>query len=147
MKTGIVATEAQLLPYLVHRTAGVLARSWLDVLRGHGMTVARWQVLSILQEYDGSRVGELARMAAVEQPVMSRVVDQMERDGLVQRRPSPADARVTEVWLSRSGRRVFTTLLPEAERWVDGALAGIDAATVRAVSAALLTVMANVEGS
>ena len=41
------------------------------------------------------------------QPGFSRLVQRMEHDGLVERRPDPADRRATIVVLTRAGRRQF----------------------------------------
>ena len=42
----------------------------------------------------------------VEAPSMCRLVDRLERDGLVERRADPGDRRATRVHISAEGRRV-----------------------------------------
>jgi MarR family transcriptional regulator, transcriptional regulator for hemolysin len=135
-----------LVPYLLGRASRSVDRAWLASLRDHGVTIAQWQVLAILREYDGARVGQLARMSGTEQPVASRVVDQMERDGLVRRAPAPDDRRAVEIWLTRSGRALFTRLHPSAGELVARATEGLDDAAVRDLTAALTVVIANLEG-
>src|SRR4051812_23941808 len=103
-----------LVPYLLNRAFGSFSRAWLEHLREHGMTVARWQALAILAEDDGARVGQLAEVSCAEQAVTSRVVEQMERDGLVERRPAVGARRAVEVWLTRRGRTLYKRLLPAA---------------------------------
>ena len=49
------------------------------------------------------RVGELARHLGRAQSVVSEIVAHLERDGLLERRRDPADARRTLVWLSGAG--------------------------------------------
>ena len=136
---------AHLVPYLLNRALGTFNRRWLEHLRRHGVTVARWQVLAILAEYDGARAGQIADMAAAEQPVTSRVIEQMERDGLVARRPSPHDRRAVEVWLTRRGRGVYDDLLPEAEALVTTALDGLTRPALRHLVEALVTLVDNLE--
>jgi len=136
----------QLAPYLMKRAVRSYEREWLRKLRGHGMTIGRWQVLAILSEYDGARLGQLAVMSGAEQAVTSRVVDQMERDGLVRREPVPGDGRAVEVRLTSVGRELFATLLPEADRVVADAMRGIDPATARVLADALTTVIGNLDG-
>ena len=135
--------DSHLVPYLVSRTAGALNRAWHERLRVHGVTIARWQVLTILAEYDGARLGQLAEMSGSEQSTTTRVIDQMERDGLVERRSAPDDKRVVEVWLTRAGRAMFRRLLPDAQDLVDTALAGLDDATARVLMDALATITTN----
>jgi DNA-binding MarR family transcriptional regulator len=107
--------SVELLPYLMNRLTSRINQLWLKELRPYGLTIPRWQVLSILTALDGSRMGELAEMAGTEQAVISRVVNQMQRDGLVKRKPARDDSRVVEVWISAKGRGLFQQLLPSAQ--------------------------------
>jgi DNA-binding MarR family transcriptional regulator len=141
------ALPAHLVPYLLNRAVGSFNRAWLEHLREHGVTVARWQVLAILAQLDGARPGQIAEMAVAEQSVMSRVLDQMVRDGLVRRRPARDDGRAVEVWLTPKGRRTFESLLPEAEGVVATALGGLDPATTDALMHALTTMAANLDAA
>src|ERR671911_1731572 len=62
-------------------------------------------VLLPLFEEDGLRMGELARRSRLSKQTMTTLVRLAERDGLVERRPDPADGRATRVHLSEKGRR------------------------------------------
>jgi DNA-binding MarR family transcriptional regulator len=137
---------AELLPYRLSRVVGSFTREWLVRLREHGLTVARWQVLAILAQLDGSRVGVLAEMASAEQSVTSRVVEQMERDGLVARRPAKDDGRAVEVWLTRRGRGLFTRLLPAANALVARAFEGVAPEDLRTMTDGLARAVANLDG-
>ena len=141
------ALAAHLVPYLLNRALGTFNRRWLQHLREHGITVARWQVLAILSEYDGSRAGEVAELAAAEQAVTSRVIDQMERDGLVERRAAPDDGRVVEVWLTAQGRATYRGLLPAAERLVAHAMRDMPRETERRLVDGLATLITNLDDS
>ena len=57
-------------------------------------------VLIPLYEEDGLRMGELARRARLSKQTMTDLVRRLERDGLVERRPDPADARASLISLS-----------------------------------------------
>jgi len=108
----------EILPYLLNRLTGRMNQLWVRKLRGHGLTVSRWQILSVLSRFDGCRIGTIADLAGAEQPATSRIVDQMERDGLVKRRPAVDDSRAVEVWVTGEGRKLFQELLPEADDFV-----------------------------
>lgn len=113
----------ELLPYLMNRLTTKINKLWLNQIREYGLTIPRWQVLSILSAMDGSRIGTLAEMCGLEQAVISRVVDQMQRDGLVERRPAKLDSRAVEVWISEKGRTVHGQLFPLAKSYVDSLVA------------------------
>jgi DNA-binding MarR family transcriptional regulator len=69
-------------------------------------------VLIPLLEEDGLRMGEIARRARLSKQTMTTMVRLCERDGLVERRPDPDDARATCVHLTAKARR----FQPAAER-------------------------------
>jgi MarR family transcriptional regulator, organic hydroperoxide resistance regulator len=69
-------------------------------------------VLIPLLEEDGLRMGEIARRARLSKQTMTTMVRLCERDGLVERRPDPRDARATRVHLTAKARR----FQPAAER-------------------------------
>ena len=107
-----------MLPYLLSRVSARTNQLWVRQLRDHGLTIGRWQVLNVLSTYDGSRIGTIADLSGGEQPAVSRVIDQMERDGLVKRRPSLNDSRAVEVWITQRGRAIYAELMPEAKAFV-----------------------------
>ncbi len=106
-------SRVELLPYLINRLAARMNQVWLEKMRTRGLTTPRWQVLSILSAIDGCRIGTIADLSGHEQPVISRIIDQMERDGLVKRRPGEK-GRAVEVWVTARGRTLYKELLPEA---------------------------------
>jgi MarR family transcriptional regulator for hemolysin len=122
--------------------AGRLLRTLADArLSGLGLGAPALGVLMVLGEDDGLTQAELSRRQRVEAPSMCRMVDRLERDGLVERRADPGDRRATRVHLSGDGREV-------AERGaavVDGierAIAeGLDARERRVLGALLTRVL------
>lgn len=136
------APTRYLLPYLLNLAVNRLDRLTLPLLRDHGLTVSRWQVLSILVALDGARITTLAELAGATQPVTSRVIDQMERDGLVVRRTDPDDQRVQGVWLTDHGRDLFFTLVPDASALLDGLTGDLDDAEVDLLANLLVRVLA-----
>ena len=62
-------------------------------------------VLIPLFEEDGLRMGEIARRARLSKQTMTMLVRRLERDGLVERRPDPVDARASRIFLTARSRR------------------------------------------
>jgi DNA-binding MarR family transcriptional regulator len=75
------------------------AAGFADVRPAYG------SVLVPLFEEDGLRMGELARRARLSKQTMTQLVRRLERDGLVERRPDPDDARASRIYLSTRSRR------------------------------------------
>ena len=94
------------------------------------MKASYGSVLIPLLEQDGLRMGEIARRARLSKQTMTTLVRLCERDGLVERRPDPADRRATCVHLTAKARR----FQPVAER----VLAQLEHATNRSIGAARL---------
>ena len=126
-----VSVTGEMLPYMLNRVTSRANQLWVKELREHGLTIGRWHVLSVLSRYDGSRIGTIADLSGGEQPAVSRVIDQMERDGLVSRRPSLDDSRAVEVWITERGRQINAELLPEAEEFVQRMLRSFDSQEIR----------------
>ena len=72
-----------------------------------GLSAARLSALSVLVFGGDRTVGQLAAAEQVRSPTMSGLVAEMERDGLVERRPSAADGRSVVVSATQEGRRVL----------------------------------------
>jgi DNA-binding MarR family transcriptional regulator len=86
----------------------VASRRWNEALErqfaaaGFGDVHASYgSVLVPLFEEDGLRMGELARRSYLSKQTITTLVRLLERDGLVERRPDPDDARATRVFLTK----------------------------------------------
>lgn len=83
---------------------GRISRRWrvrLDErVRGLGLTQARWIVLLQLSRIGPIVQRELAQRLDIEGPTLVRVLDNLEKQGLVERRPGDGDKRVKEVHLT-----------------------------------------------
>jgi MarR family transcriptional regulator for hemolysin len=85
---------------------GRVSRRWrsrLDErLRGAGLTQARWIVLLQLSQAGPMSQRELAERVGVEGPTLVRVLDKLERQGLVARRANDEDRRVRRIHLTEA---------------------------------------------
>lgn len=115
------------LPYQLFRIVNQLTLNLKNDLRPAKMTLARWRTLSVLTATDGRSMGELATYMVIEQPALSRVIDQMERDGLVTRRLASNDNRVVQVYLTDAGRQMFRQIRPLELRHYERAIEGFQA--------------------
>lgn len=70
---------------------------------GNDAPAAQWRVLSLLEHAGPQRVGELASAARTTQPGMTRLIGNLERDGLVARSPVPEDSRAIAVDITPGG--------------------------------------------
>ena len=116
------------LPYLLNRAGARLAASFSEEVRPLGATLQMWRVLAALREQDGRRMGDLSETTSIEVSTLTRLVDNMEKAGLVARRRDAGDARAVALHVTTVGRRLTRRILPIAERYETVALKGFTAA-------------------
>jgi DNA-binding MarR family transcriptional regulator len=73
-----------------------------------GVSPPRLSALSVVVYAGPIGIGALATAEGVAAPTMTRLVDGLERDGLVHRRRDPTDARGVLVEATATGRRILT---------------------------------------
>ncbi len=117
----------------VTRGAEAHLREFLRVK--HGSTLPRFDVMAALyRRRDGCSMSELSRMLLVSNGNVTTVVDRLEADGMVERRPSEADRRTVFVSLTPQGLQHFEVLAREHEAEVAKIFAGLDDADVDALT-------------
>ena len=94
-------------------------------LGGGKSLVPRWRTLSILAEKDGATINDLSEYSFIERSALSRLLETMEDDDLIERRTRTDDRRTTEVHLTRKGQQMFAEMLPVRRRVFKQASAGL----------------------
>jgi len=72
-----------------------------------GLTAPKGSALSVLVFGGPATLGRLAQVEQVRPPTMTRLVAELERQGLVQRRPDPGDGRLVWIHPTESARRIL----------------------------------------
>jgi MarR family transcriptional regulator for hemolysin len=93
--------------FSVARVARRLRQAVDAELRAFGLTEATWRPLVYVRRLgDGVRQKELATALSIEGPSLVRLLDNLERRGLIERREHESDRRVRGIHLTRSGREL-----------------------------------------
>ena len=90
-----------------------------------GMTFTQCKVLVFLSRNEGTTQAKLAEASDTEPMTLVRVLDRMERDGWIERRPDPADRRAYRLYLKPESSPVLAEILRIAEKARNEALAGL----------------------
>lgn len=98
---------------LLARASYVVSTEFHDRLRARGVTVPVWRVLATLSG-GPETVTALAEACLLQQPTMTKVLDRMERDGLVRRQQDGRDRRLVRVHLAPRGEAMLGDLLAAA---------------------------------
>jgi len=110
---------------------------------GHAITPEQWIVLVLLWERDERTPSELSEATLRDRPTMTRLLDTMERNGLVTRKPLPGDARGRVVRLTRHGRSLRAPLTTRARRIVKRLERGISESDLRVTQRTLNRIFEN----
>jgi DNA-binding MarR family transcriptional regulator len=90
--------------FLANHMARLFASALQKRIEPLGIAPAQFMVLLELWEEDGLTQRDLVARLAVEQATMANTLKRMERDGLIQRRPSETDKRARIILLSDTAR-------------------------------------------
>ena len=90
--------------YLIARTSGRYAIDMHRILKSIGMDIPRWRTLMILREQNPSSVSEIAERTVIQLSTVTRVVQRLEKQGLVRLASRKSDARKTDVSLTEKGQ-------------------------------------------
>lgn len=83
-------------------------------LRPSGFSHSRWLLLLHLSRHDGCTHHELAQHMGIEPATLVRLVDRMEREGMLKRCGSETDRRVKHLRLSADGKNAVELIRDHA---------------------------------
>src|SRR6202453_741045 len=106
---------ARSLPMSLLRAREAVMRHFRPSLRQHGLTEQQWRILRALAAIDAIEVTELARMAFLLGPSLSRILRDLEARHLIERRVAKADLRRGVVSISAKGLKLIEAVAPSSE--------------------------------
>jgi DNA-binding MarR family transcriptional regulator len=117
----------ELLPYWVYRvqTEGVALLGRRFKGAGIDVTPEQFGVLARLAVEQGMNQAQLAERILKDRPNMTRILNQLEKRGYIERRPDTSDRRIFRIFLTKSGKGVQEELMPIFVRHLDELLDGI----------------------
>ena len=110
---------------------------------GLDITPEQWTVLLSLWEKDGVSQQELCNATFKDKPSMTRLIDNMEKLGLVVRIASKDDRRTNLVHLTRNGKELKESAILVANRTLKEALVGVTFDELRVSQEVLRKVFTN----
>lgn len=129
--------------YLIARTAGRYAMDMEDALRSIDMDLPSWRALMLLHEINPSSVSEITDRAVMRLSTMTRVIQRLEKGGLVKLAARKGDGRVTEVFITPEGESAVKQVRAIASRIYNIAFHDITASEIATLNALLGRVFRN----
>jgi MarR family transcriptional regulator for hemolysin len=105
--------------------------------RALNMTRAQWGVLSRLEQAEGLKQAELAEVLDIQPITLTRIIDRLCINGLVERRADPHDRRAKRLFLTAKARPLLARLHRLGEELMREILTGLDDETVAAMRSGL----------
>jgi len=103
------------LPMSLLRAREAVMRQSRPALREHGLTEQQWRILRALASIDAIEVTELARVAFLLGPSLSRILRDLEARHLIERKVAKADLRRGVVSISAKGLKLIEAVAPSSE--------------------------------
>jgi DNA-binding MarR family transcriptional regulator len=102
--------------YLIRRGRNLLTQQveamFKEKCAQQGITFQHWVILMCLRDNLASTPTEISQYICYDSGAMTRVIDQMQKRGLISRRRSNADRRVVALKLTAEGRKMVEATIP-----------------------------------
>jgi MarR family transcriptional regulator for hemolysin len=118
------------LAFLIHDVARLLKTYADQKARQYGMTRAQWAVLVRLQRTEGLKQSELAEILDLQPISLTRLLDRLCANGLIERRPDPEDRRANRLFLTPAAKPVVEGLGRLGGELMTTVLEGVEPETV-----------------
>jgi len=103
------------LLYLLAQASASASSDFHTLLARHGLSVPTWRILASLHPNGAMSIGQLAGECIQKQPTLTRIVDRLEKDGLVTRVHSGKDRRTVLVSMTKKGQAVSRQFVEQAK--------------------------------
>jgi homoprotocatechuate degradation regulator HpaR len=106
---------SQSLPMALLRAREAVMRQFRPSLRKHGLTEQQWRILRALAAVETIEVTELARVAFLLGPSLSRILRDLEARGLIARKLVARDQRRSMLSIAPKGLKLIAEVAPHSE--------------------------------
>jgi homoprotocatechuate degradation regulator HpaR len=103
------------LPMSLLRAREAVMRQFRPSLRRHDLTEQQWRILRALAAIDSIEVTELARIAFLLGPSLSRILRDLDARGLIERKTAKTDLRRGVISISEKGLKLMEVVAPSSE--------------------------------
>lgn len=103
------------LLYLLAAASHALSSEFHVEVKAQGVKIQTWRVLACLIDRPGLMLTELAQFVLLEQSHLTKIIDQLQSGGLVDKQHDTADRRKIKIYITDSGRELVEPLIPSAK--------------------------------
>jgi DNA-binding MarR family transcriptional regulator len=129
--------------YWITRSNNAYLSTLEGILKRNQLDIPRWRVLMLLSCEQARSVTYLAEEAIIKLSTMTRIIQRMGQEGLVETRPLESDNRVTEVLLTLKGDDARSEAQRAASDVFAKAFEGVSQQEITALNGTLARVLSN----
>lgn len=117
----------------LQRTVGLLGKPLSRFLKAHGLSLAQYNILRILRGQPGRQLPcrQIGLRMVTREPDVTRLLDRLEKDGLVERDRSESDRRVVMTSVTKAGLDLLASLDEPMRRIHKDSLGHLSRAEIR----------------
>jgi len=113
------------ISFLAGKAAQQVTRRARELLAPHGVTPVQYAVLKVLSGAEAMSGAEIGKRMVLDSASITGVLDRMESQGWVERKPNPTDRRAQLIVTTHNAKRLLPTLDNEMDRLNDEARSAI----------------------
>lgn len=107
------------LPMSLLKAHEAVLRTFIPHLRVRDLSTQQWRVMRALAESEALDLSELSDACSLLRPSISRIVQNLEARGIIERGPCARDSRRSLVTITEKGLHLITEIAPESEARYD----------------------------
>lgn len=115
--------------------------------RQFGISRAQWTVLVRIDRTEGLKQSELADILDLQPISLTRLLDRLADNGLIERRPDPNDRRANRLFLKPAARPLLNQLAALSTEVMTTVLTGLDDKTVESMLSDLVLMKDNLRAA
>lgn len=103
------------LPYLLGQVYRLRQRQLETIFKSENLSESEYRILVVLGDRDGCSVSEMADSTVIDRTTLSRMLAAMEARGLIERNQAKSDRRITNIFITQEGMKMFRRIMPVAQ--------------------------------
>lgn len=104
------------LPIMLLRARETVMKRFRPLLKEHGISEQQWRVLRVLNELGPQEPNQLAEKCVILMPSLTRILANLDEQGLITRKKHAADGRRKLASVSDSGLELISRITPQSAR-------------------------------
>jgi len=133
--------------FQIELTARRIRQYGQNILKSQGIdiTIEQWLVLNVINENESTNQIDVGEILVKDKPTISRMVNHLEKKGLITKTSSSTDSRKVELNISQKGKTMINNLYPTIEKIRFKGLNGLSAKEIQIIEDILTKIQKNLE--